>query len=215
MMYGNADALREAILDQAERDRQRLIHEAESQAQRIITQAQMAVSSQRAHITENAALIAADLQRETKGSARLEAQAIKVRKREALLEEVFSRAAERLAELDQHENYGEVVANLVLDGARQLGQHGDETSPIVILVDDVARRLLDAAVLERLEKEAGRKISLGGPLPRDAGSLRPVGVIVQSEDGRLRYDNTLQARLNRMRGTLRASAFRVLMGESI
>jgi vacuolar-type H+-ATPase subunit E/Vma4 len=47
------------------------------------------------------------------------------------------------------------------------------------------------------------------------GLPRPVGVIVQSGDGRLRYDNTLQARLNRMRGTLRAPAFRVLMGESI
>ena len=214
MSYGSAEALREAILEQAARDRQRLIHEAESQAQRVITQAEMAASTQRAHITEHAALMAAELEREAKGSARLEAQAIRVRKREELLDAVFRRAGDDLAEFDKREDYQDVVVSLVLDAARQLGQHGGEEKPLIILADEVARRALDAATLRRLEEETGREVSLGDPLPQGSGTHRQLGVVVQSEDGHLRYDNTLQARLLRMRGTLRASAFRMLMGET-
>jgi vacuolar-type H+-ATPase subunit E/Vma4 len=253
MSHQNVEALTEALLDQAKRDRQRLIHEAEVRAQRTIAQAEGDALAQRAHITEHAEEVAADLLREARGASRLEAQATKVRKREALLDEVFSRAAEKLAEFDQQVDYGEVVIGLVLDAVRATGlarqsgavratglarQSGavrqtgldrhtpdqpldraggsrvGETKSMVILADEVARRVLDEATLQRLEAEAGIEMTLGEVLDQRAGQPRRLGVVVQSSDGHLRYDNTLQTRLTRMRGGLRASTFRVLMGES-
>jgi V/A-type H+/Na+-transporting ATPase subunit E len=229
MSHQNVEALTEALLDQAKRDRQRVIHEAEVRAQRVIAQAEGDALAQRAHITEHAEEVAADLLREARGASRLEAQATKVRKREALLDEVFSRAAEKLAEFDQHADYGEVAIALVLDAVRATGlvRHTPDrpldraggprmadTKSMVILADEVARRVLGEATLQRLEEEAGIEMTLGEPLEQRAGQPRRLGVAVQSNDGHLRYDNTLEARLARMRGALRASTFRVLMGES-
>jgi vacuolar-type H+-ATPase subunit E/Vma4 len=235
MSYESVEALTEALLNQAQRDRQRLIHEAEMTAQRIIAQAEGDALAQRAHITEHAKGIAADLEREAKGSARLEAQAIKVRKREALLEEVFSRAAEQLAEFDRRADYDQIVVSLVLDAARwfvsvrpdpadrqpsrDAGLSESEAKSLVILADETARQVLDEETLRRLGEEVGVRMTLArdarlyDALPEETGQQRPLGVIVQSADGHLRYDNTLYARLTRMRGALRASAFRVLMGE--
>jgi vacuolar-type H+-ATPase subunit E/Vma4 len=212
MSYGNAEALRATILEQAERDCQRVIHEAESQAHRIIAQAEMAATAQKVNITEHAEAVALDLQREARGSARLEAQSIKVRRREALLDEVFRRAAEALAEADVREDYPDAVADLVLDAARQLAQHGGDSQSLVIFADDVARQVLGPEMLRRLADDLGRKLSLRGPLPQTPEARR-LGVILETEDGRLRYDNTLPARLARMRGALRVPVFRVLTGE--
>jgi len=36
---------------------------------------------------------------------------------------------------------------------------------------------------------------------------------VSAADGKLNYDNTLETRLNRLQGTLRASVYKILMGE--
>ena len=230
MSYESVDALTEALLDQAKRDRQRLIHEAEVRAQRIIAQAEGDALAQRAHIAEHAEEVAADLLREVKGGSRLEAQAAKVRKREALLDEVFRRAAEQLAEFDQRADYDEVVLSLVVNAVRSLGlarstrtaqpleRKGGpdraETRALVIFADETARHVLDEAALQRLEEELGIVMSLGEPLSRAPGQPPRLGVVVQTSDGHLRYDNTLDARLARMRGALRAATFRVLMGES-
>jgi vacuolar-type H+-ATPase subunit E/Vma4 len=224
MSYGNVEALTEAILAQAQRDRQRIIHEAEGQAQRIIAEAEGEAFSQRAHITEHAEVMAADLEREARGSARMESQAIKVRKREALLDEMFSRAAEQLAEFDRRPDYAEVVEGLVIDAVLQTGlaqppdpqtaEYRGEQVSLVILADEAAQRILDEATLRRLGEEVGCELALAHePLPQEPGGPRPLGVEVRSGNGHLRYDNTLQVRLGRMRGALRASTFRILMGE--
>jgi vacuolar-type H+-ATPase subunit E/Vma4 len=39
------------------------------------------------------------------------------------------------------------------------------------------------------------------------------GVMVDADDGRLHYDNTLETRLGRLQGSLRSPVFRVLQGE--
>jgi vacuolar-type H+-ATPase subunit E/Vma4 len=39
------------------------------------------------------------------------------------------------------------------------------------------------------------------------------GVVIDAADGRLHYDNTLETRLQRLQSTLRASVYKMLMGE--
>jgi vacuolar-type H+-ATPase subunit E/Vma4 len=41
------------------------------------------------------------------------------------------------------------------------------------------------------------------------------GVIVQTEDGRLQYDNTLETRLSRLKNALRSPVYHILMGEAL
>jgi vacuolar-type H+-ATPase subunit E/Vma4 len=40
-----------------------------------------------------------------------------------------------------------------------------------------------------------------------------IGVVVDAADGKLHYDNTLETRLDRLQSTLRASVYKVSMGE--
>ena len=51
------------------------------------------------------------------------------------------------------------------------------------------------------------EFTIGGGL--DEGT----GVIVDASGGKIHYDNTLETRLSRLQSTLRASVYKVLMGE--
>ncbi|MCJ7549640.1 MAG: hypothetical protein MUQ30_08155, partial [Anaerolineae bacterium] len=70
----------------------------------------------------------------------------------------------------------------------------------------VTRDCLDDKILGQLCREFDIELTLGGLL--DEGT----GLVVQSQDGRLFYDNTFRARLTRMRSSLRASVFQILRG---
>ena len=41
------------------------------------------------------------------------------------------------------------------------------------------------------------------------------GVVVETHDGHLQYDNTLETRLNRLQNLLRSPVYHLLMGETI
>ncbi|HWT79891.1 MAG TPA: V-type ATP synthase subunit E, partial [Candidatus Methylomirabilis sp.] len=69
------------------------------------------------------------------------------------------------------------------------------------------QKLLSGALLEDISKEMKTELALGNPLEQGTG------VMVETEDGHLKFDNTLETRLNRLQGGLRSSVYRILMGE--
>ncbi len=64
-------------------------------------------------------------------------------------------------------------------------------------------------VLDEISKGMKARLQLGEPLEKGTG------VMVETSDGHLQYDNTLETRLNRMQGGLRSTVYHLLMGESI
>ncbi len=203
MRREGTETLQEAIEAEAKRDRERILMEAQSRVQVLRDQAEADAEKQRAQLIRDAETRAARMRQEATGLARLEAQGVRAAKREALLDDVFRQAACRLGELLSADDYRETVEDLVVDAVSHLGAGGELT----ILADMQTAAILDQDTLARLAEKTETKLSLGKPLAEGTG------VVLQSEDGRLRYDNTLQSRLNRMRAELRASVYRVLMGD--
>jgi vacuolar-type H+-ATPase subunit E/Vma4 len=74
--------------------------------------------------------------------------------------------------------------------------------------DAATRKLLAAKVLDDLARELNVQLVWADNL------ADTVGVLVESEDGRRQFDNTLENRLKRMQASLRAPVHRILMGEA-
>ena len=83
------------------------------------------------------------------------------------------------------------------------------SSSAEILADAETRKVLTSAVLEEVGRELEVQASLGKVL--EAGT----GVIAQAADGHLQFDNTLETRLARLQGGLRAAVFHILVGEKL
>ena len=204
MKQHDVDRLRETIMTEAKRDRQRILSTAQGQVDEIREQAESDATSERDRIVETAEVKAARIKREAVGSAGLEARAFKTRRRESLIQCVFDEALERLANPSELEDYKSVVEGLVAEASEHLGG----LDVVKVSGDKATLDLMDREFLDNLGEVIGYHIEVGEPL------LEGTGIILESPDGRLRYDNTFQTRLSRMRSALRASVYRILMGEA-
>lgn len=202
MSLTDVRALTEAVIKEAERDRDRYIENATRVAGEIREDAQGRADAKRARVLASAKSQATMIKEQTLAAARLEAQEINLQSRESLLDAVFRAAASRLESATEREDYKQIVERLLADAVTHL----DNVDALVVRADPVGHAILREAMQTGLGTSLGCEVSLGDLLGRGAGLL------VQSEDGRVSYDNTLEARLSRQRTTLRPAVFAILIG---
>jgi vacuolar-type H+-ATPase subunit E/Vma4 len=200
----NIEALSRAILRDARADAEEIQEEARAKAEAIRQRAQVEAEAERNAILERARQDAERLRSQVVATAQLKARTSQLEHREKLLEKVFEGARQRLSSLQKRADYGQVMEKLLREAITQLNAGSAE-----VRADEATQKSLDVKVLEKISKELNAKISMGKSL--EAGT----GVVVDTSDGRLHYDNTLETRLNRLQSVLRSSVHQVLMGEKL
>jgi vacuolar-type H+-ATPase subunit E/Vma4 len=193
-----------AILAEAQQEAQQILAEAEAKAADIRHRAEVQASSESAERLQLAEVEVQTLHTHTIAAAQLDAQTLKLQKREELLTEVFERVRQQLSALPQSEGYAVLVRPLTREAVENLSVEGD----IVLRTDPATQALLDSALQADLGQELGVHLTAGSPLEQGTG------IIAETPDGHRKYDNTLEARLARMQERLRAPVYRILMGET-
>jgi V/A-type H+-transporting ATPase subunit E len=129
------------------------------------------------------------LKRQVIGSAELESRNLQLRALEEAVNEVFAEAVKHLAELSPAQ-YEEALTKLVEEGIEIIGPKA------LISCNTNDKKLLTSAI---------RKLNKGGvKLTLDPRAIETIGgVILTSHEGTVRFDNTFEARLERMRQILR------------
>jgi vacuolar-type H+-ATPase subunit E/Vma4 len=123
--------------------------------------------------------------------------------REALIEEAIHRAAERLKCFAALEGAGEALMALLDEGLRVMPD-----GPVQAVIPRGYRPLVDETALARLTQD-GRQVGVKwNDGPGD-------GVVLQSESGRLRFDDSFAARIRRRHDRLRKVAAQVLLAEPV
>jgi vacuolar-type H+-ATPase subunit E/Vma4 len=200
---GTENALRDAVLEEAKGEANQILTDAESQASHIQRQIQAEINAERETILQRAQEEAEELRSHTAAVAQLEAQTLKLKRREQLLEQVFASTRQRLASAPQWPDYEQIVHNLIHEAIERLNV--DEAT---VQADKGTQQVLDNDTLDVLEKETGVRLHIGELLNEGTG------VVLETPDGHRRYDNTLETRLARMQEELRAPVYHILMGET-
>jgi vacuolar-type H+-ATPase subunit E/Vma4 len=76
-----------------------------------------------------------------------------------------------------------------------------------VRADKATQALLEKGALNELSRELNGQFTSAGTLEEGTG------IVVDAADGKLNYDNTLETRLRRLESTLRASVYKILIGE--
>ena len=134
----------------------------------------------------------------------MKARTLELEQREKLLEQVFGTARQQLDSVQKSTDYEKTAQRLLNEALVRLG-----AAKVVVRADATTQKLFSAAVLEKISKELNIQMKLGEPLKQGTG------VVVETEDGRRQYDNTLETRLARLQDTLRSPVFHLLMGEPL
>jgi V/A-type H+-transporting ATPase subunit E len=196
-------ALVGAIREEVAGEAGQILANARTQAEGIRRQAQTQADAEREAILQRARQEAKALREHTAAAAHLEAQTLKLKRREQLLERAFAEARRQLASASQWPDYEQIAHRLVREAVERLG-----AAEVVVRVDEETRRVLSDEALAELGEELGVRLRDGEPLTRSGGA------VVETPDGHRRYDNTLETRLARMRESLRTPVYHILMGET-
>jgi vacuolar-type H+-ATPase subunit E/Vma4 len=200
----NVQMLSRAVLERARGDAKQTLADAHSQADAELQRARHEADTVRAGIIEAAQQEVERIHNQCLAGARLSARTLKLERREELLDEVFDAVRQRLPTVRQWADYDQVVSHLTSEAVAQLGAERAR-----VRADEQAHAFLSQSALTQLARDTGVELTLGDRL--ESGT----GVVVETSDGHLQVENTLEARLARSEEALRFSVYRVLMGESL
>jgi len=201
---GSIESLNQAVFGEARDDAEKVLVEARAKADEIMKNAHKQAEEGRKKISERASREAARIRRQSSATAELWARTLQMKRREALLNNVFDTARTRLHTIQEWSSYDELVRNLL---ARAVDRLGVKTAKV--RADKTTRELLADGIMDEIMKEMDVELQMGEDLEH------ATGIIVETLDGHRRYDNTLETRLDRMKNSLRSPVYHILMGETL
>jgi len=196
-----ASALTASIRDQAAAEVAQVIAQAQARAQRTA-----AAASHEAEEIQAAARRDGEASGRRQAASLLAAAEAESRRqwlseREALIVQPLEHARAALERFTSAPEAVTVIIALIREGLRALP-------------DGPIRVLLPATMVERLDDAARSALADGGRTLRFvAGEVAGGGVILETEDGRLRYDNSFEARMTRRIDQLRRTVAAILFAE--
>lgn len=200
----NVELLSVAVLNEAQTEAEKILTEARQKAEQIRKRGEEQAAAVRKEILARANQEAERLRNQAIANAQLKARSLQLESRERLLNEVFQAAQKQLPSVQHWSDYRETAERLLREALVSL-----HNSKLQIRADELTHSMITDALLNRLSDELHLQLSVGDPL------LDKTGVIVETADGHLNYDNTLETRLGRLQAVLRSPVYHILMGESI
>ncbi|HOT93017.1 MAG TPA: V-type ATP synthase subunit E family protein [Anaerolineae bacterium] len=196
--------LEQAILGIAAQEAQTILDEAKAKADSIRRQAQNDAQSESERIRQDAQQTAERNIAQAIAKAQLEAQMLRLQRREQVLARVFDKARAQLVTIPQRADYVDLVRRLIGEAATYLGGNN-----FIVHADATTAQLLDDGFLADLAQKLNVRLERGAPL--EAG----IGIILSTPDGHRRYDNTLETRLTRIQDDVRTTVYKILTGEAV
>jgi vacuolar-type H+-ATPase subunit E/Vma4 len=198
------ETLSRAILSEANAEAEQIKNDARARADAIRQQAEKQAAAERAEILERAEQEAERIRSQVVATSQLKARTRQLEHREKLLQTVFDSARQQLPSVEEWSDYEEIALSLLREAVVQL-----RSQQAVVRADKAMVNLLANGVLEKISPELNVPLTLGDTLEKGTG------VVVETPDGHINYDNTLETRLARLQNSLRSPVHHILMGESL
>lgn len=200
----NIETLSRAILDEANADAQRILADARAKAEVIRQRAREQAAAERKEILDRANQESERLRGQSIATAQLKARTLQLEHREKLLDVVFATARKDMPTIVKWSDYDAVARRLLREALTKLG-----SSEVRLHTDAATGTALSSSVLAEVSKETNVQIEVAEPLAKGSG------VLVETTDKHLQYENTLDDRLDRLQNVLRSPVYHILIGETL
>lgn len=197
-----ADALVAAIAESAAAEAAQTLAEARERAQRLAAAARAEADAIREAARDEGEERGRRRAAEVLALAETDVQREWLRAREALIEAALDRARAQLAAFPALPGAARILVGLIEEALGALPE-----GPVRLLLPAGYETLVDDTVRARLGalRPAGVRL--------ESAAVPAGGVIAEAEDGRVRFDNSLDARMGRLLDPLRRLVAEILLGE--
>jgi vacuolar-type H+-ATPase subunit E/Vma4 len=186
------------IREQSNKEAEAILQQAEKEAQRITYEAMEAGDTIRSEILLKSDHQAKQTRQRILSKVNLLIQEKIRNANEEFIQDIFHRLQQKLDKVRKSKEYPDILDSLILEGIPVL-----ESDHITLVTGEPERKLLNRKRLLELEKKVTylfkRKIRFN--LSKEI--LEEGGVILMSDQGRIRFDNRFSSRIQRMESQLR------------
>jgi vacuolar-type H+-ATPase subunit E/Vma4 len=199
------------IEEEAKRKAEEILKERRKQARKALEEARKRAEDRRRALLNEARARAESEKEIILRKARSEARWMKLTAREELIDRVFKLAEDELEEaIKDRRVYARVLRGLVEEAAVELGG-----GSLMVLTDASGLKVLKPKELRRIAEHVEKKVRAPTKLELSSQPIDTAGVIVRSGDGSVEVNNTLQARMRRLKEALRPQIAKILFSERI
>jgi vacuolar-type H+-ATPase subunit E/Vma4 len=201
----SSDVLRKEIITQSEAEVSDIIQQSEKDAERIIQRAEQEASKIREAALRKAQAQAENVEKKILSSLKLQIQKEALRAREDLLGDIFNAVMENLERFRRTPEYVPYVKRFILEGVRALG---GASGTLTVIPGSVERKILTEAMIAEIVAEADAGSDEKVKLNVSKQTADEGGVILVSENDRIRFDNRFSRRVERFKQKMRLEATR-------
>lgn len=203
------EKITESLRKEAEEEKKNIISEAEEKAEEKKSEAREEAEEKAEEIIEEGKRKAEAETKKILSTARTKARRKKLEFKDKMSEEVFERAMKKLDELkDDNSKYRKIMKNLIIEGGISI-----EGGDLEVLIPE-GDNILSEEDIQDIEEEINNSTGVESSIEvlENLEDSRG-GAIVRKSDGTLQSDNTFEARMERMRDSLRTEIIEILFEE--
>lgn len=203
------EKITESLRKEAEEEKKNIISEAEEKAEEKKSEAREEAEEKAEEIIEEGKRKAEAETKKILSTARTKARRKKLEFKDEMSEEVFERAMKKLDELkDDNSKYRKIMKNLIIEGGISI-----EGGDLEVLIPE-GDNILSEEDIQDIEEEINNSTGVESSIEvlENLEDSRG-GAIVRKSDGTLQSDNTFEARMERMRDSLRTEIIEILFEE--
>lgn len=193
MDHENADAICAKILQDADAEVKQLLDRAQAQAQEIRAQAQADADAHKASLLRDLDKEIAKSKERTLSTLNLEKKRLILDGKQKFVEKVIAGVRDMAGRFRGGRAYGEFLAAGVIEGVRVL-----DVPDVVVYYAAQDEHIFDKDFVKNLTNRCGAAMNKTCVLTLNKSDFKDLGVIINSADGRMMFDNRFSARLERM-----------------
>jgi len=197
-------AIASEVLGDVQKEVEALILAAEQEAKKTLKEAKAQADQDYLTIVGQAKVKAEAEQRRIDSLTEVEIRNMLLHSKEELVDQAFETALGKLRDFVETPKYHDYLLKLIEQAAQRI-----DSKNIILQVNTEDKKWLTQEPLQSLSKKLRLDIKLS-----DENQMCIGGCKIQTEDGKITYDSTIDSRLQELKLTLRAEVARILFGEA-
>lgn len=201
----SSDALLQVIEEQSQKEAESILEQAEKDAKTVLEKADGEAESIRSEILRKSRMQVEGIRKRILSGVHLEIKKQQLQNRELIITGLLKKVEEKFQSLRATDSYGDILRFWIGEGI-----HALQEADLCLVPGELERKWLTSEFLAQIVDKSGLDRSVSLKLSRK--TLIEGGIIIESEDGRMRFDNRFQARMRRMQETMRQFINKQLSG---
>jgi len=188
----NADLICAKINQDADEEVRAILEKAGKDAEKVLAQARKSAEEKRRAILKDLEQEIQKSREKILSSLNLEKKRLLLGEKDKFVQSVLSEVRKKAQDLRKDSGYPEFLENAIIEGIEVIEENKAE-----IYYSYLDEHLFNEGFINKIEKACSRVLKTDCRVKFNKADFNDLGVIVNSTDGRMMYDNRILARLER------------------